>query len=89
MESKEALNQLYIMADTPELAINIQSYYDIVEKDLKVLEILRQYFKYNEKEDLYLIDRTFWKANENYGEGWKKHNEEYFKIKEWLNGKLM
>lgn len=41
MTSKEALNQLYIMADTPELAICIQSCYDIVEKDLEVLEILK------------------------------------------------
>ena len=42
MTSKEALNQLYIMADTPELAMVIQSYYNIVEKDLEVLEILKR-----------------------------------------------
>ncbi len=74
MTSKEALNQLYIMADTPELAIGIQSCYDIVEKDLEVLEIIRKniyeggygfYFKNN------LLQCT----------------EDYKKIKEWLNDK--
>lgn len=43
MTSKEALNQLYIMADTPELAMDIQSYYDIVEKDLELLEIIKNH----------------------------------------------
>ena len=84
MTSKEALNQLYILADTPELAMVVQSYYNIVEKDLEVLEILRKSFRYNEKEDLYFMDRIFWKAGKEYGEGWEKHNEEFKKIKEWL-----
>lgn len=57
MTSKEALNQLYIMADTPELAMNIQSYYNIVEKDLEVLEILKKRFCFGliEKSWAYLL----------------------------------
>lgn len=43
MTSKEALNQLYILADTPEQAMVTQSYYNIVEKDLEILEILKKY----------------------------------------------
>lgn len=43
MTSKEALNQLYILADTPELAMVVQSYYNIVEKDLEFLETIKKY----------------------------------------------
>lgn len=43
MTSKGALNQLYILADTPELAMDIQYYYNIVEKDLELLEILKKH----------------------------------------------
>ena len=43
MTSKEALNQLYTLADTPELAMVVQSYYNIVLKDLEVFEILKKY----------------------------------------------
>ena len=43
MTSKEALNQLYIMADTPEQAMVVQSYYNIVVKDLEILDILKEH----------------------------------------------
>lgn len=42
MTDKEALNQLYLLAVTPEKAMETQFYCDIIEKDLEVLEILKK-----------------------------------------------
>ena len=77
MTSKEALNQLYIMADTPEQAMIIQSYYNIVEKDLEVLEILKNILKIK-KSDLYGFEIVV-----------RGSDEQENKVKEWLNGKFM
>ena len=76
MTSKEALNQLYILADTPEQAMVIQSCYDIVERDLEVLEILKN------KIDIYEWEQGgFIELKINYG------TNIYKKIKEWLENK--
>lgn len=84
MSSKEALNFILNVLSDNNYYMNILSnHFEVIQKDIEVLEILKKHFKHNE-EDVYLIERTFWKANENYGEGWEKHNEEYNKIKEWL-----
>ncbi len=56
MTSKEALNQLYIMADTPEIAIGIQSCYDIVEKELEVLDILKQMLEVKKGSTWFYLD---------------------------------
>lgn len=85
MKGKEALNQLYILADTPEQAMVIQSYYNIVEKDLEVLEILKRLIDIDYKVDFYtnkidaipkkiLVKGTLTK-------------QELEKIQEWLNKK--
>lgn len=71
---------------TRRTSFSINEIVDMLEravKDLEVLELLKKSFRYNEKEDLYFMDRMFWKAGKEYGEGWEKHNEEYRKIKEW------
>lgn len=90
MTNKEALNQLYILADVPELAMDIQSYYNIVEKDLEVLEILKK------RPDLlccFAHDGVFtWDDyNETYSDEDKQYigatKEEFEKVKEWLNDK--
>ena len=81
MTSKEALNQLYILADVPELAIVIQSYYNIVEKDLEVLDIFKRIdwlvFNNGDKNDFnWYIDT--------YSKSVKLTEEEVKKVKEWL-----
>ena len=51
-----------------------------IERDLKVLDILKSKFAKTEYGN-YWIDEIFWK--ENYP-GYEKHNEEFELIKEWL-----
>lgn len=83
MTSKEALNQLYIMADTPEQAMNIQYYYDIVKKDLEVLQVFKdilpsitilRVLKY---EGAYMLYNSI--------NGTSITKEEYELLKEWLD----
>ena len=58
--------------------------FETLQKDAEVLNLLKKYFKYAEKSGLYMIEKCFYEANENYGEGWEEHNKEYEIIKEWL-----
>ena len=82
MTSKEALIRLYIMADTPEQAIGLQDCYDIVEKDLDVLELLKALFKRDVK-----LGNKVCTGKIYYDECFVMFTSEeaYNKIKEWLN----
>lgn len=82
MTSKEALNKLCMMANTPELAIWIEFCYDIVEKDLKVLEILKKYLfivEPDNEEDFKEFNRVDYLRLMDF-----MTREEYQVIKEWL-----
>ena len=63
--------------------------YEIIKKDLEILEILKQYIIYKDYGcgmESYELNKTIHRANYSYGKGWKKELEELNKIKEWLNG---
>lgn len=87
MTSKEALNRLYnhlkaiLEEDAPELIRIIKSYYDIVAKDLEVLEILKRI-----KWDVYENgggNEWYWFIDTN--QSMKITEEEANKVKEWLD----
>ena len=74
MTSKEALNQLYLWAVTPEIAMETQFYCDIIEKDLEVLDILKKLFTTEYDPIKVKVDGII-------------TPEEFEKFKEWLNEK--
>ena len=98
MTSEEALNQLYILADTPELAIVVQSYYDIVEKDLELLEIIKNHivmknFEYGSDFDSYnkisfIVETLQFKDFTSKSTGLHystfRIDNDFEKVKEWL-----
>ena len=84
MTSKEALIRLYIMADTPEQAIGLGECYDIVEKDLEVLEILKESITYKE-EHKYMLKEDMKGEKFMIFQHTIKGTEKVDKIKEWLH----
>ena len=85
MKSIEALERIEIVM--PMSTTLFYKDFDLVRKDLEILEILKQYIIYkdygNDMES-YVLNKTIHKANYSYGEGWEKELEEFNKIKEWL-----
>ena len=87
LTTKEVIQKLKLWLNRPTEDIGIinteQLMLERLEKDLKILDILKSKFSKTEYGN-YLIDEIFWK--ENYP-GYEKHNEEFELIKEWLEEK--